>query len=286
MNSSALAIVLLAAVMHATWNLLAKRAAGGSLFVWLFTTLSSLFLVPAAIVLMVVQQSEITVIQSGLVVGTALLHLVYFLLLQRGYQVGDLSLVYPIARGLGPGLATVGAVLLLDERPTLLVVLGLLLIVTGMGMLTWRRTSEQAKRPRAAILYGVLTGVSIAAYSVWDKFAVAHADVSPLVLESFTGLGVSLLLTPVAIKRWDEVKMMWREHRTEATGVAILAPLSYLLILTAMSFTPLSYVAPCREISILLAAVFGAHLLGEGEAVRRIAAAGMMVAGVIALAIG
>ena len=139
----------------------------------------------------------------------------------------------------------------------MLAVVGLTLIVTGMVLLTWRRTSEKAKHPKAAILYGVLTGVSIATYSVWDKFAVAQAEVPPLVLESFTGLGVSLMLTPVAIKRWDKVKVMWREHRTEAIGVAILAPLSYLLILTAMSFTPLSYVAPCREISILFAAVFG-----------------------------
>ena len=102
LNSVALLIVLVAAVIHATWNLLAKKAAGGSLFVWLFTTLSSLFLVPAAIVLVIVQQSEITMVKSGFVIGTALLHLVYFLLLQRGYQVGDLSLVYPIARGSMP----------------------------------------------------------------------------------------------------------------------------------------------------------------------------------------
>ena len=226
MNSVALLIVLVAAVIHATWNLLAKKAAGGSLFVWLFTTLSSLFLVPAAIVLVIVQQSEITMIKSGFVIGTSLLHLVYFLLLQRGYQVGDLSLVYPIARGFGPALATVGAVLLLNERPTMLAIVGLILIVAGMLLLTWRRPSDDAKHRGTAILYGVLTGMSIAVYSVWDKFAVARAGVSPLVLESFTGLGISLMLTPAAIKRWDEVKVMWQEHRTEAIGVAVFAPLS------------------------------------------------------------
>ena len=286
MSPTALVIVIVAAVIHATWNLLAKKSGGGSLFVWLFTTLSSLILVPVALVLVIVQQSEITIVKSIFIAGTALLHLVYFLLLQRGYQAGDLSLVYPIARGLGPALATVGAVLLLGERPTLLAIAGLVLIVVGMLVLTWRRKSKEPRHSGFAVFYGVLTGVSIAVYSVWDKVAVARLDVSPIVLEAFTGLGISFMLTPSAIRRWGAVKAIWREHKVEAIGVAVLAPLSYILILTAMSFTPLSYVAPCREISILFAALLGAKLLGEGNAGRRVAGACFMVAGVVALAMG
>ena len=286
MNSLALALVFVAAVIHAIWNLLAKKVASGSLFVWLFNTLSSSVLVPVAIVWAIVQQAEVDRIAVGFIVGTALLHLIYFLLLQRGYRAGDLSLGYPIARGIGPALATLGAIVVLGERPTSFALAGLLLIVTGMVVLTWQRRSPDAAYPVGGICYGILTGVAISVYSVWDKIAVARMEVSPIMLESFTGLGISLALMPAAIRRWDEVKDLWRGHKIEVIGVAVFAPLSYILILTAMSFTPLSYVAPCREISILFAAVLGPRLLGEAHEGRRVAAACLMVAGVISLAVG
>ncbi len=286
MNSLALTLVLTSALVHATWNLLAKKSAGGRLFVWSFTTLSSAFLVPSAIVLLVVKQHAIDFHSGCFIAGTALIHLVYFMLLQRGYQTGDLSLVYPLARGLGPALATIGAILLLDERPSALALTGLVLVLLGVILLTARRTSDPLRHPRIAITYGVLTGVSIAIYTVWDKYTVSTLNVPPLVLEAFAGLGISLMLTPYALKRWDDVKQMWRTARMEIVGVAFLAPLSYILVLTAMSFTPLSYVAPSREISILFAAVLGARFLGEGHTVRRLVAAGTMVAGVVSLALG
>ena len=285
MNSVALALVLVSALIHATWNLLVKKSGGGSVFVWFFMTLSSTFLVPAAIVLVIVQQHEIDVLKSGFICGTALIHFIYFMLLQRGYQAGDLSLVYPLARGLAPTLSTLGAVLLLSERPSSITIGGLLLIVTGIVLLTVR-TNKAIKHPHTAIFYGVMTGISISIYTVWDKYTVDRLNVPPLVLEAFCGLGISLVLTPVAARRRAEVKRIWRDHKTEVIGVAILAPLSYILILTAMSFTPLSYVAPCREVSILFAAILAARFLGEGNSVRRIAAVCLMVVGVIALALG
>lgn len=286
MNSLALTLVLTSALVHATWNLLAKKSAGGRLFVWSFTTLSSAFLVPSAITLLVVTQHAIDFRSGCFIAGTALIHLVYFMLLQRGYQTGDLSLVYPLARGLGPALATVGAILLLDERPSALALTGLVLVLFGVILLTARRTSDPLRHPRIAITYGVLTGVSIAVYTVWDKYTVSTLNVPPLVLEAFAGLGISLMLTPYALRRWNDVKQTWRTARMEIVGVAFLAPLSYILVLTAMSFTPLSYVAPSREISILFAAVLGARFLGEGHTARRLIAAAAMVAGVVSLALG
>ena len=119
------------------------------------------------------------------------------------------------------------------------------------------------KHPRTAIFYGVMTGVVISVYTVWDKYAVDRLAVPPLVLEAFSALGISLMLTPAAARRWAEVKKIWRDHKTEVIGVAVLAPLSYILILTAMSFTPLSYVAPCREVSILFAVGLGRHETGR-----------------------
>ena len=96
----------------------------------------------------------------------------------------------------------------------------------------------------------------------------------------------SLMLAPHAVRNWAEVRLVWRDNRTEAIGVAVFAPLSYILVLTAMTFTPVSYVAPTREISILFAAILGARFLDEGQTVRRLIAASCMVAGVMALALG
>ncbi|MDR7455635.1 MAG: EamA family transporter, partial [Armatimonadota bacterium] len=83
-----------------------------------------------------------------------------------------------------------------------------------------------------------------------------------------------------------EVRLHWRAHRVETLGVGLLAPLSYILVLTAMVFTPVSYVAPAREVSILVATVLGTRLLAEGDGARRLAAAAAIAIGVIALALG
>ena len=286
MNSIALLLVLSAALIHATWNLLIKKAGGGPVFLWMFATLSSVVLVPSSLLLLIIRPDDLTLLGVGFIAGTTLIHLFYFLALQRGYQSGDLSLVYPLARGLGPTLATVGAMILLAERPSSVALVGLLLIVLGTVLLAYRGRGATISHPRAGIVYGIITGILIATYTVWDKFAVSDLKVPPLVLESFAGCGISLMLAPYSLRRWGQVKDVWRQNRTEVVGVAILAPLSYILVLTAMSFTPLSYVAPTREISILFAAMLGSRFLGEGQATRRIIAAGSMVCGVIALAIG
>ena len=99
-------------------------------------------------------------------------------------------------------------------------------------------------------------------------------------------LGRLILLAPHAWRRSAEVRAAWRKFRGEALAVGVLEPLAYILILTALSFSPVSYVAPTREISILIGAVLGARLLGEGQTERRLLAAGAMVAGVAAIALG
>ena len=287
MSSPAVALILCSAFMHALWNLMAKRAGGsGAVFVWMFTAWSSVILWPVAVYVWFVQRPDIGWTGLGFMCGTALLHLLYFIVLQRGYRAGDLSLVYPLARGTGPALSTLGAVLILEERPSTGTLLGLGLVVGGVLLLTWRsgqRDADETRKP--AVFWGVLCGICIATYSVWDKYAVSEVDVPPILLELFTGLAICLMLTPHALSRRDEVRRVWKEHRREVFGVAILAPLSYILVLTAMSFTPLSSVAPAREVSILIGAILGARFLGEEHSTRRIIAAGLMVGGVVFLAV-
>ena len=126
----------------------------------------------------------------------------------------------------------------------------------------------------------------IAAYTLWDKRAVADLLVPPVILDWASSITRMLVLGPYAIKRWDEVKQQWRLNRKLAIGVAVFNPLSYILVLTALVFTPVSYVAPAREISILFGTLMGTHILSEGHSRRRIISACIMILGVIGLSAG
>ncbi len=181
-------------------------------------------------------------------------------------------------------LSTAAAILLLGERPAPLALAGAAFVGVGVFVIASgpRRTGGP---PRGqAIAYGLLTGVAIAVYTLWDKHAVSALLVPPLLLYYGTAVVRLAILAPVAVRRRAEVRAHWHRHRREALGIAALAPLSYILVLTALVFTPVSYVAPAREVSILIGAAMGTRLLAEGDPVRRLAGAGAMVTGVIALA--
>lgn len=287
MTVLALSLVLSSAVLHATWNLYAKRAGGGAAFVWLFNALSALIYAPFALGAVLIQRPHIGAVEIAFMVGSAALHTVYFLTLQRGYRVGDLSLVYPVARGTGPALSTTAAILIFGERPTPLAICGALLVAVSVFALTGggRHSADPARR-RAAILYGLLTGMLIASYTLWDKHAVSVLLIPPLLFDWTNTIGRTALITPHALRHWGAIRAEWRDHRREAFIVAIFSPLAYILVLTALVFTPVSYVAPAREISILIGTMMGARLLSEGDGRRRMIAAGGMVLGVIALALG
>jgi drug/metabolite transporter (DMT)-like permease len=152
----ALGLILSAAIFHATWNLQAKQAGGGAAFVWLFGMLAALIYAPLAIVVIVLQRPEIGHSQLFFMAGSILLHMAYFLLLQQGYRVGDLLLVCSMACGTGPMLSTIGAILILGERPGPVGLLGAGLIVLGIILLTGSVLSVRAAS-RAGLGFGVLT---------------------------------------------------------------------------------------------------------------------------------
>lgn len=286
MSLLALSLVLSAAFIHATWNLLAKRAGGGAAFIWLFGALSALLYAPLAIGIVILQQPYIGPMQLLFIVGSATIHVGYYLVLQRGYREGDLSLVYPLARGTGPMLSTAAAIAFFGERPTAIALSGALLIGVSVFVLTSGSRFQGGPAARAGVKFGLITGCIIACYTLWDKQAVSVLMIPPLLLDWSTSVTRGILMAPYAIRHWDEVRKEWNTHRREALGVAALNPLSYIFVLTALVFTPVSYVAPAREISILIGTLFGAKLLSEGDTRRRMLAASGMVAGVFALAVG
>lgn len=289
MSTSAIVLVLTAALLHAGWNLLLKQARGDAVAVsWLSAALGTLVYAPVAIALhgaaLIAMPAAVwlAVLVSGAV------HVAYFLALQHGYRVADLSVVYPVARGVGPlGAATV-AIAVLGEpvgawslAGLALVVAGTFTIAGGFGLLRGGWTP----RLRAGLRWGLLTGLLIAAYTVNDGHAVRALGAEPLLFYVLSDGCRALLLTPWAMRRKDAVRRTLRDDRRPVLGVALLSPLAYVLVLQAMTQAPISQVAPAREVSMLFAAFLGARLLSEGELARRLLGAALIATGVGCLAL-
>jgi drug/metabolite transporter (DMT)-like permease len=279
----ALIAVLLAATTHATWNLYAKRAAGSRHFVWLYSVASVTLYTPVVIWIVVTQRPQFALIHWLALLGTASLHLGYSLMLQAGYRASDLSIVYPLARGSGPLLSFLAAVLLLGEQVTLLSILGVVLVVSGI-LLVAGLTRNAGKVPRAGIGFGLGTGAFIAAYTINDGWAVKVLLISPFVIDFTGNLFRVVVLSPQAWSDRARVMVEMREFARPVTVVGVLGPLGYILVLYAMRVAPISHVAPARELATLLGAYFGARLLKERSAPERLIGAACIVGGVISLA--
>ena len=285
MSPAVLALVLAAAFAHAAWNFLAKGADGGAAFVWLSAGLGTLLYVPVLAVALATTSGQLTWEAVGLMAGSGVLHSVYFVLLQRGYATGDLSLVYPLARGTGPLLSGAAAIAVLGERPSALALAGALTIVAAVLSFVVRPSDSQRHGVRDAIVFALLTGVAIAAYTLWDKHAVGPVHLTPVVYNWGSQLVVTLILTPFVL-RGGRVRAVWAGSRRRAIGVGVLSPLAYVLVLYALARAPVSAVAPARETSILIGTLLGTTVLAEGDGTRRLLAAGAIVLGVAALALG
>ncbi|RSM38329.1 EamA family transporter [Amycolatopsis balhimycina DSM 5908] len=285
MNATALSLVLVAAVVHAVWNLAAKRiSSGGTQFVWLYYTVSAVVLLPVTVVLLAVgpQRPQWSWLLAA--AGTSVLHVAYGIVLQRGYRAGDLSVVYPVARGTGPLLSVLAAVFVLGERPGWLGLLGAFLVIAGVLVISTGRTGSGTHAVKAGVFYGLLTGAVIAGYTLWDAHSVTGVGVPPVVYFGLGSVLQSVMLVPGALAGRAEVARIWREQRREVLLVALLSPLAYILVLFALTMAPVSLVAPARELSIVLGGLAAWLVLGERDAVRRLAGAVIVLSGIVAIA--
>lgn len=286
MNSAALSLVIAGALLHALWNLFAKKASGGLPFVWLFGVVSLVVSLPFGLSSWYTNSPQLTVQAWFAITGSALVHVAYSLVLQKGYRESDFSVVYPLARGTGPLLAVFGAIVVLGETPSLLGWLGILSILTGIVLISGmaRILAVPSPKARAGLLWGTVTGVSIAAYTVIDGWAVKALGIAP-VLYYVLGLSLrTIVLAPLALRDGQGLRYQWRMNRPYIVAVGMPSPFAYTLVLFAMTMAPLSYVAPIRELSMLLGVLIGARLLRESFVPSRVIGTACMVAGVVMLA--
>ncbi len=287
MTTLAIALVLASAFFHATWNLAAKRAThNGTAFIWLFGIFEVVLFAPLFVWVLIQDHPTLGWTELFFIVGSSALHFVYFTLLSKGYRVGDLSLVYPLARSIGPLLATIAAIVLFHERPTALALSGTALICGGVFWLTGDPRQLRQRNALPGVAMASLTGLAIAAYTLWDSYAVSVIAIPPLVYQWGISVSRLVLVTPYALRHWPEVRQVWQHDKGKASVVGTLSSLSYLLMLIAFTLSPVSYVAPLRVVSTLMGVVLGASLLNEGQSLRRLGAAATMMVGVFALSLG
>ena len=202
MTFTSLFLVVLASFIHAGWNLLAKRAApAGPVFVLAYSLIACIAYAPWVLYLLAQGRIGWTGLGIGFLLLSGLIHLAYNLCLQRGYQLADLSVVYPVARGTGPMLSSIGAFLILGETPTAGGLLGLGLVVAGIGLIATQGRLAAFTRPggQAGIRWGTATGGLIASYTVVDAYAVKVLGIAPVVLDWFSNLLRVGLLMPLVI---------------------------------------------------------------------------------------
>jgi uncharacterized membrane protein len=288
MTSVALLLVLGSAFIHASWNFILKKSGGGSGIVALSCLVSLGIYLPVLVGAVWHYQYQLQAMHVVLMVASGAIHTVYFLLLDRAYRSGgDLSIVYPLARATGPLLTIVFAILVLGERPGPVALAGAALIGISALLLTGNPFAWHRSEARQALGFALLTGFCIALYTLSDKWSVATWLIPPLVFDWGCNAARCLMLVPFAHRRNPgAMTTAWRERRKTVIAIAALSPLSYILVLSAMVFTPVSLVAPAREVSILFAALLGAHVLKEGDMRRRVVAAIGMVLGISGLALG
>ena len=293
MPLSALALVLLAAVLHASWNIAAKHAGGDHRFTLLTSLLTSLLWLPAGLYFGWSEVPRWGWTEWGVVSLSALLHLLYFNSLLTGYRVSDLTVVYPLARGSGPLLTAAGAVLLLGESLTALGLVGVLAVCGGIfliagGPALWRHSHDPVQRARtqSGVRWGLITGAMIAGYSVVDGYAIKVLAIGPVLFDYACNVLRLPLQLPTLLKERPALLQAWRSQWRHALVVSTLGPLAYILVLYALTMAPLSHVAPARELSMLVAALLGGRLLGEADRGLRLLGALCMAGGVMALAWG
>lgn len=305
MPTTAIALVLIAAVLHAGWNVLLKTSGDTLSTAVRLQAIGTAVLVPIGIVAWLnIGSPAVPAAAIGLAVVSGFLEAAYFVLLASAYRRGPLSLVYPLARGSAPLIAVVVGIVLLQERLAPLAFVGVGCLLVGILLVSrpWRAFRAAGAEHRGAIGFALATGASIAAYSAVDRLGVRETE--PWVYGSILAV-VASVLTATAVFGGRRLGLLAPapDRRAGAggdtgarfTGLArdavagVLSLGAYLLVLLAYSFAPLATVAPLREAGIVLAAAWGAVRLKESsggrDAATKIAAAGLVVLGAILLAV-
>ena len=283
MSGAALALVVTAAVCHAFWNALAKRAGQPLVFLWSSVTIATVML--GGVALPLASLAEIRA-AAPFLLATIALHAFYFYALTSSYGVGDFSRVYPIARGLGVALVPVVAYAIFGEQLSTLGIAGIALVVLGIVTLNLLPRANAPRTRRWHLGPGtgwaLLTGLTITGYSLTDKAGVGRLHPVPYL--AIMGMGTVVLLVPSVLRRSAALRREWSTNWRWILAASTTNLTSYLLVLFAFRLSKTGYVVAARELSILFSAIIGSVWLGEGRLAPLLGAACVVLAGVACVA--
>jgi drug/metabolite transporter (DMT)-like permease len=270
---TATVLALVAALLHAAWNLVAKRSADVFIALW------GQFVVAGVIGLVVVVSTGGIPAEGWIwAVGSGLVHVPYLAGLARAYAVGDFSLAYPMARGGGALLAGIGGLVFLDDDLSIWSVLSILTVAAGMALLS-------AGADRVEVAFALFVAVTIGTYTLLDSQGSRTVDDPTYAFASFLAIGVTVSIYGIVRGGRRELvtslRTAWRQYAM--TGA--MSVTAYALVMAAVRKAPVGYVAALRESSVLVAAFIGWRYLGEHDARRRLVAASIIVAGLVALVV-
>jgi len=288
MPPTALALVLGAGLLHASWNLILKRTSER-----LLVAAWGLFAGAAAFAPALIQAWPPPVTVWPFACGSALVLLGYYSCLARAYDRGDFSLVYPVARGTAPAMLALWAIIFLGERPSPLGYTGIAAILAGLVVLgaapLWslRRRNPAALAALSAHARGAglafLVAFLISTYSALDGAAMRHWEPIPYLVLVF-GLSGALLIPLLALRQGNRVVRVLRTHFVPIVVIAVMTLAAYSLVLRAFQIAPVSYAGAAREVGIVFGALAGWLLLGERFGGIRTAGAALVFAGILVLA--
>ena len=282
LGAGVLSLVLLAAVLHAVWNALIK--AGGDRLV-ITTTIMFVPIAPSLLALFVLPAMEPAA--WPFVILSAVVHWIYFGVLIGAYRYGDLSQVYPIARGSAPALVAVEAWIFAGETLTALEMAGVLVVSAGIVSLAWRRRGgEGPTQEPKAIALALLTALTIAIYLLADGMGGRRSGGALVyICWLFVLQGVPLVAFTLWRRR-GRLGPSFRPYLKQGVLGGAIAGVSYGIAIWAMSVAPLAHVVAVRETSVLFGAVLGAVVLKEPFGRHRILASAVVAAGAVLLNLG
>ncbi|HEY7126156.1 MAG TPA: DMT family transporter [Ktedonobacterales bacterium] len=279
----ALAILILAAALHACWNLLVKRAGEKQVFTWWAIIVGSFCFLPV-----VLFSPALPTRVYPYILASAIAEAAYFVALTLAYKYGDFSLVYPIARGAAPALLLIWTTIFLGERRTPQELIGVAILLLGLMVVGgggWWAQRQGVKLSKAAIFSALLVALCISIYSVIDGAAVKFVPAAPY---TTVVLGVTGLLTaPAVLVRYGRQAMVaeWRANWVRICIVGVLSLVTFVLVLFVYSFAPVGLAGAVREISVVFAALLGWWWLNEGFGLLRTIGAALIFAGILTIAL-
>ena len=281
MPISALGLLFLAAILHASYHLFYKRSLDKQAFAWCLLLVTVVAYFP----LFVTRPLYLPPLGWACVLASGLAEVAYFVSMGKAYQTGDLSVAYPLARGSAPLFIALWATLFLKEQLTTLGLVGILLIAAGLYLINARSWGDLWKPLRhlgnPVSRWALFTGFCISLYSIIDKVGTKYVP-------PFTYIYLVLLVTFLAFTpgmllggKKASIAAEWRVNKVGILVAGVAALLTYYLVLLAMRFSYVSYVGSVREMSVVFGAFLGSTLLHEGYGRIRVFVSVLVLLGIL-----